>query len=112
MRERMTKSWDRISFFLFLFLLLIIVYLSSSSFVTAAPNKEFKIGVIRLPAPYAVEMEEGFRERLDFLGHKKGENLTYILRVGEPEKINYEKNREIAKELMAEGVDLALLFGQ
>jgi len=96
---------------LFLFLLMVLAYLFFSPLVTAAPKKAFKIGVIQLPAPYAVEMEEGFRKRLDFLGYKKGQNLDYLLRIGEPEKGNYERNEKIAKELMAQGVDLIATIG-
>lgn len=106
----MIKSFDR-TYLLLPFLLLIAVNFLFSPFIAASPNKAFKIGVIQLPAPYAVEIEEGLRKRLDYLGYKIGDNLTYDLKIGEPEKVNYEKNKEIAKELLASGIDLIITIG-
>ena len=106
----MTKSkyW---TFYPFLFSLLTMAYLFFSPSVISGTNKVFKIGVIQLPAPYAVEMEKGLRQRLDYLGYKIDKNLTYILKIGEPEQVNYDKNEKIARELLAEGVDLIATIG-
>jgi putative ABC transport system substrate-binding protein len=78
---------------------------------TEAKTKIYKIGVLQLPAPYAVEMEQGFRKRLKFLGYEKGKNLEYILRIVGPEKTDYEKNKEVARELLNAGVDLIATIG-
>lgn len=73
--------------------------------------KIYKIGVLQLPAPYAVEMEQGFRKQLKFLGYEEGKNLKYVLRIVGPEKTDYEKNKEVARELLTRGVDLIATIG-
>ena len=76
-----------------------------------AQKGKVRIGVIRLPAPYAVEMEEGFKKTLKLLGYQEGKNLEYILRIGEPEEVNYEVNRQMARELLNLKVDLIATIG-
>jgi putative ABC transport system substrate-binding protein len=96
-----------------IFFVLILVFLLGLCPVapTETKTKIYKIGVLQLPAPYAVEMEQGFRKQLKFLGYEKGKNLDYILRIVEPEKVDYEKNQEVAKELLNQGVDLIATIG-
>ncbi|MCD6163717.1 MAG: ABC transporter substrate-binding protein [candidate division Zixibacteria bacterium] len=106
----MIKSFNRI-YLPLLFLILTAVNFFFSPFIAASPNKAFKIGIIQLPAPYAVEIEEGLRKRLDYLGYKIGDNLTYELKIGEPEEVNYDKNIKIAKELIANDADLIITIG-
>jgi len=74
-------------------------------------NKVYTVGVLMLPAPYAVEMEEGLREGLKSCGYIEGRNLKYILKVVYPEKSDYEKNKEVANQLLAEGIDLIATIG-
>jgi putative ABC transport system substrate-binding protein len=95
------------SFILILVFLLTLCHIA----LTETKTKTYKIGVLQLPAPYAVEMEQGFRKQLKFLGYEKGKNLEYILRIVGPEKVDYEKNKEVAKELLNQGVDLIATIG-
>ncbi len=92
---------------------LIVVFLFGLCPVTLTETKTkiYKMGVLQLPAPYAVEMEQGFRKQLKFLGYEEGKNLEYIKRIVLPEKVDYEKNKKVARELLKEGVDLIATIG-
>ncbi len=75
------------------------------------PSKVYKVGVLMLPAPYAIEMEMGFKNGLETYGYIDGRNLEYIKRVVGPEQSDYGKNQEVARELISEGVDLIATIG-
>ncbi len=81
-------------------------------FLTLLPvEKVFKVGVIRLPAQYAEDIEKGLKKQLEIMGFKEGKNLIYISKIGYPEYVNYGKNRDIAKEFLNESVDVIVTIG-
>lgn len=95
------------SFILILVFLLTLCHIA----LTETKTKIYKIGVLQLPAPYAVEMEQGFRKELKVCGYEQGKNLKYILKIVGPEKTDYEKNREVALELLKDGMDVIATIG-
>jgi ABC-type uncharacterized transport system substrate-binding protein len=92
-------------------IVIVTCFLVFTIFIAFANDKNYKIGVIMLPAPYAVEMEAGLRNGLKSLGYIEGKNLQYILKVAGPEQVNYEPNKEIARQMIAAGVDLIATIG-
>jgi ABC-type uncharacterized transport system substrate-binding protein len=76
-----------------------------------AQAKTVKVGVIQLATPFAVEIEEAFRKTLNSYGYHEGENLQYIKKMGEAETAKYEVNRDQARALLAENVDVLVTIG-
>lgn len=94
-----------------LFLAGILPCLVAQPSTALAQSKIYKLGVLMLPAPYAVEMEEGFRTALESCGYIDGRNIEYILKVVGPEQSDYEMNIEAARQLLASGADLIATIG-
>lgn len=73
--------------------------------------KPVKIGILRTAPPYAVEQEQGLIGQLKSCGYVEGKDIIYISKVVGSRVEDFESNRELARELINEGINILATIG-
>ncbi len=78
----------------------------------ASNEKQPVIGVLRPVPPYAIEIEQGFKDTMKSLGYEEGKNVHFLpTKIVYAESEKFSENAAMAKELIDQGANILVTIG-